>query len=85
MSSGVEFDEDSFAKIRPTQSPSYGASQGYSSQYSQYGNTPSYDKKGMTGWLMRHGIKSNAAAQGILFGVIIINVIITYIVFAYLI
>lgn len=75
-SSGVEFEEDSFAR-------SYSQSGSNSSGNSGYGNT---DERGggMAGWLMRHHIvKSSQGAQLFLVGVIIINIVITVVALIY--
>ncbi len=80
MSSGVEFEEDKFmgghaaTPPRPNSGPNLG-----------YGRPqlPSNTSK-MTIWLMKHGIKSERGAQIVLFGVIIFNIIVTFLVISYL-
>lgn len=76
-SSGVEFEEDSFAR-----SYSQPGSNSSSNSYS-YGNT-SEQSGGMAGWLIRHHIvKSSQGAQLFLVGVIIINIVITVVALIY--
>lgn len=75
MTSGVEFEEDnlsrSYGKI---DSPAQGFSSG-TNNYQSYGEP---EARGMTGWLIRHGIvKSQQGAQLMLVGVIIFNLIVT--------
>lgn len=75
-SSGVEFDED---KLKYASRPSPTASGGSSYPYNQYG-TPSTEPR-MVQWLMNKGIvKSPKVGQAVLFSVVIINIIITFIV-----
>jgi hypothetical protein len=80
MSNGVQFEEDNF-KFSSSQAPkpSSNISLGY--------GRPSYDvpeAKGMTGWLVRHGLASGGnTAQVILIGIVVINIIITYVVIRY--
>ncbi|MDE2038192.1 MAG: hypothetical protein KGI69_03170 [Patescibacteria group bacterium] len=75
MASGVEFDEDKAAYGgvgRPggIQMPSGGYSAG-----------PAGAEPGMVRWLKAHGLaKSSRAAQGILIGVVIVNIIIMFVV-----
>ncbi len=89
MSSGVEFDEDSFNYGRPQQ-PKPGS---YSSSGSSYGAGPiasglpfsARNEPAMVRWLMKHHIaKTAATAQGILIGLVIVNIIVTFIVIKYL-
>jgi hypothetical protein len=83
MSSGVEFDEDSFSRPHP---------QVVQGGYSPAGGAvnsglpfSARNEPAMIRWLMRHHLaKSPAMAQGILIGLIIVNIIITYIVITYL-
>ena len=75
MSSGVEFEEDSFSR-------SYGQvgspAQGFSSGMNSYQSYAEPEAKGMTGWLIKKGIvKSPQGAQMMLVGVIIFNLIVT--------
>lgn len=76
-SSGVEFEEDAFAKNYPTfQTRSNPNALSYSNN--PYGNTSNNTSSGMAGWLIRHHIvKSSQGAQLLLIGIIIINLIIT--------
>ena len=84
MSSGVEFEEDNFGR-KPTY-PSQGAnsfSGSYGYQYSA--DSSSVQQKGMVGWLIRHGIvKSATGANVILFGVVLLNILITILILVYL-
>jgi hypothetical protein len=78
MSSGIEFEEDNFSKhyAQPTNS-----AQNYS--YNNY-NTPP-EEKGLSGWMMKHGLaKSPQGAQVIMLIIIVINMIITGIFLTYL-
>jgi hypothetical protein len=73
MSSGVEFDEDQL-KYAPRPNTPAGS---YS--MNQYGS-PNTDPK-MVQWLMKKGIvKSPAMAQAVLIGLVVVNIIITFIV-----
>lgn len=78
MSSGVEFDED---KIN------YGAPSANNGMRRFAGSSrPVFAEKQprMVQWLMNHGIAvSPAAGQAILIGLIVVNLIITYIVVKY--
>lgn len=80
MSSGVEFDEDSFGKSfsggsSPYSQPSIGGYAG-SNNYGAGDNIG-----GLSGWLIRHHLaKSPQSAQMVMVGVIIINIIITAVV-----
>jgi hypothetical protein len=81
MSSGVEFEDSgysgNYSQVKSTQGgPSYGIGQ---SSYS------SSEVKGMAGWLIRHGFaKSSQGAQLYLVGLVIVNLIITFIALSYL-
>ena len=70
MSEDVQFDTDiqnNTMFARPSYSPSFGQ--------------PVPDVHGMTGWLIRHGwAKTPAAAQAIMLGMVVVNIIITFIV-----
>ena len=82
MSSGVEFDEDQL-KYAPRRAA--GGSFGLSNTGPGGGYVPggSTEPK-MIQWMMRKGIvKSPRMAQGILFGLVIINLVVTYIVIVY--
>lgn len=79
MSSGVEFDEDKFRYGHPVRPATSGQFAGQQAPYS-----PSSDARGMIGWLVRRGwVKSEGAAQGILLGIVIANMIIMFIVITY--
>ena len=84
MSSGVEFDEDSFgygAKRFPS-SKIGGVGAGLPGNYSA--NSSAENQPAMVRWLMRKGIvKSPNAAQAILIAIVVINIIITFIVVKY--
>ncbi len=72
MSTGVEFDEDKFRYANP-QRPG-GMNMGGSSGA----------RSSMNAWLMKHGLaKSDKSAQAILVAVVVINAIITFVVFKY--
>jgi hypothetical protein len=78
MSSGVEFEEDSFS-YKPKPRLSGGPAGSSPGVPASVGNEPK-----MVQWLMRHGIaKSGTSAQVILIIVVIINIIITYVVIKY--
>jgi len=73
MSSGVEFDEDKF---------SFGAPSGQAARYGRATSSAGVPK--MSAWLMKKGIvKSPMAAQIFLIGLILFNVIITYVAIKY--
>ncbi|MFA6554727.1 MAG: hypothetical protein WCS89_04470 [Candidatus Paceibacterota bacterium] len=77
MSTGVEFEEDSFG-INPVRQQSSGGGSGFQSPSSMYPGYSGGEEKGMAGWLMRHNIvKSPQGAQVVLVGIVIINIIIT--------
>ena len=81
MASGVEFDEDSFryGAARPG-APRSGASGGPAFG----GFNSSQNQPAMVRFLMNHGIvKSPAGAQGVLVGLIAVNIVITIIVIKY--
>ena len=80
MASGVEFEEDSFRynTTRPGARPGAGGVQPFT------GFNSGQNESGMVRFLMRHGFaKSPASAQYILVGMIITNIIITYVVLKY--
>ena len=82
MSSGVEFDEDAL-KYAPRRAA--GGSPGLSNASPGGGYVPggSTEPK-MVQWMIRKGIvTSPRMAQGILFGLVVVNLIITYIVIVY--
>lgn len=82
MVTGVEFDEDNFS-YKPAQQKAPGMAPAPASYNNmQYASSrPS----GIAGWLISHGwAKSEKSAQGMLIGVVVINIIITYIVIKYL-
>ena len=84
MASGVEFDEDKFSYSAKPQVP--GSIPG--AAYGGY-NIPGYGNQnanihGMAGFLIRHGLaKTYHGAQMVLIGVVIFNVIVTFIVIHY--
>jgi hypothetical protein len=77
MSNGVEFDEDNFSYRPVRQQTAPGVAPGPALYVRpQYASQAS----GMTGWLISHGwAKSKGAAQGIMIGIVVVNIIITYI------
>ncbi len=81
MSSGVEFDEDSLKYARrPVATGGFQSGQ----QYSFPGQPVGGNEPKMVQWLMRKGIvKSPNAAQAILIGLVIVNIIITFVVIKY--
>lgn len=82
MSSGVEFDEDTFG--RAVQAAHQSSRPSFSSQGSFGVNINPNDPK-MVQWLMKKGIvKSPGMAQAVLLAVVIINIIITYVVISYI-
>jgi hypothetical protein len=81
MSSGIEFEEDGFAKSY-TQSQSSQRTSSYGINQSGYSDS---EVKGMVGWLMRyHLAKSPQSAQLYLIGLVIVNLIITFVAISYL-
>jgi len=81
MSNGVQFEEDnfSFSSSHKPSNQAKNVSVGYG--HPQYETA---EAKGMTGWLIRHGLaKSGSTAQVVLIGVVIANIIITYVVINY--
>jgi hypothetical protein len=73
MSSGIEFEEDSFSRnyAKP-------ANTGASNQNYSYNNYEQPAERGITGWLMKHGLaKSPQGAQVIMLVIVVINMIIT--------
>lgn len=82
MSSGVDFEEDSFGKAKPSATPSFSGSPNF--VHTSF-SAPSSDQSGMAGWLMRHGFaNSEKVAQGILISIVVINVIITIVVIKFI-
>ncbi|MES2216207.1 MAG: hypothetical protein V4481_02830 [Patescibacteria group bacterium] len=83
MSSGVQFEEDSFSFNKPAAPSSAPTTSGGFQAPPNLGygrpQLPSNTPK-MAQWLMRHGIKSPNAAQTILVVVVIVNIIITFVV-----
>ena len=82
MSTGVEFEEDSFghgpSAARPGAStPTY--------QYAPPGFQDSgNEERGMTGWFIRHHLaKTPQGAQMYLLGIVVINIIITIVALVY--
>jgi hypothetical protein len=77
MSEGIQFDEDKFNySVKPQ--PNFAGTNGQ--QYSSSSNAT-----GLAGWLIKKGwVKSESAAQVVLFGVIGINIIITIVIIKFL-
>lgn len=73
MSEGIQFDEDKFNySVKPQ--PNFAGTNGQ--QYSSSSNAT-----GLAGWLIKKGwVKSESAAQVVLFGVILVNIIITIVI-----
>jgi hypothetical protein len=81
MSSNVQFEEDGFSKSYSQAQPIHSASS-YGMNQSGYSTG---EVKGMAGWLMRHHLaKSPQGAQFYLIGLVIINLIITFVALTYL-
>ena len=77
MSSGVEFDEDKF-NFAPPRAPGMAGVPTYG-RPTQMSNVP-----GMSAWLIKKGIvKTPAAAQMFLIGLVLVNAIITYVALKY--
>ena len=82
MSSNVQFDEDTLSYGQPRQTVIPGAPAGQPQYYTQ--NAPGMYVGGMAGWLIRHGwAKNEKVAQVIMLSVVVVNLIITYLVFSY--
>lgn len=84
MSDKVQFEEDNFSfsstKKTGVNSNSGNVSSGYG--HPQYATN---EPKGMVGWLIKNGLaKSGNAAQFILVGFVIFNVILTFIIIKFL-
>jgi hypothetical protein len=80
MSSGVEFEEDKFMSGRPsTPSSSAGNSNSHLPNLGYGRPIPPPNTPKMSQWLMKHGIKSEHSAQVILIGIIIFNIVVTFI------
>jgi len=82
--SSVEFDEDKFGKpptppvVSPTYSPNI--------PNATFGNPgPRPGTPRMAAWLMRKGIRSEHAAQAVLIGVVVFNIIVTIIIIKFVI
>lgn len=81
--SEVEFEED-FGGNKTNVNPVNSGSNSYGNNYNRYNNQT--EERGMTGWLIRHHIvKSATGAQYILFAIMIINLVIMFIAFGYVI
>ncbi len=79
MSSGVEFDVDKAEYETRSPARPYTPGPGNSGTFSGGGNEPK-----MVKWLMKKGvIKSAGAGQAILVGLVLVNLLITYVVVAY--
>lgn len=73
MSSGVQFDEDSFARPRTGGPNTIGTGVPYR------GGPDTTGEPGMIRWLMKHGIvKSHAGGQAVMVGIIILNLAIIF-------
>ena len=83
MSSGVEFEGDVNTYVH--RAPGASAPQQGVPQFTSNGRyvPPSAKEPPMVQWLMRHGIKSPLAAQAVLIGIVVVNIIITYIIIRY--
>jgi hypothetical protein len=83
MSSGVEFDEDTFGRAVQAahkSAPVYSGGGSFGSGVNINPNDPK-----MVQWLMKKGIvKSPSAAQAVLLAVVVINLIIIYFVITYI-
>jgi hypothetical protein len=78
MPTGVEFEEDTFGVKRPN--PQATTSSGQYS-YAAADNASNSNESAMIRWLMKKGIvKSHAAGQAILVGILVLNIIVTFIV-----
>ncbi len=76
MSSGIEFEEDSFS--RNYAKPTNANTSNTSNQNYSYNNYEQPAERGITGWLMKHGLaKSPQGAQVIMLVIVVINMIIT--------
>lgn len=83
MASGVEFDEDKFSYGRPRPTGSMPATGGSAYPQTSYGSGERIP--GLTGWLVRHHLaKSENSAQYVMVGIIIINIIITFLVIKFI-
>ncbi len=79
---GVQFEEDNFSFSSASKSAKSQNNQSVGYGHPQYENTAI--PKGMSGWLIKHGLASSGGtAQVILIGIVIINIIITYAVVTY--
>ncbi len=83
MSSGVEFEEDSFGSNsfrQPTNSPAISVNP--TSLVGRF--QVARETKGMTGWFIRHNLAdSPESAQKVMIGVVILNIIITVLVYIF--
>ena len=81
MSNGIQFEEDNFKfDSSKSNTVSTGTSVGYG--HPQYQKS---EEKGMIGWLIRHGLASSGgSAQGILLGVVVINIVVTILIIMFL-
>lgn len=76
MSSGIEFEEDNLSRnyARVGNSPVYASNNNYSDS----------EERGIVGWLIKHNLaKSKQTAQYYLIGIVVINLLITFIVIIY--
>ena len=75
MSNGVEFDEDKFSFNKPVSRPGVQQPTNYGGSMSG-GSVPP-----LAQWMIsKHIVKSAAAAQGVLIGLVVVNIIITFVV-----
>ena len=80
MASGVEFDEDKFSYTPPKGAQPVGASPSFPAGSSGYSSAP----KGMSGWLIAHGLaKSEKSAQVMMVFLVLVNIVITVLVVKY--
>ncbi len=78
MASGVEFDEDNISYAKPGSRPGIpGLGGGYGSGQRE--------ERGMAGWLIKRGFaKSYGSAQAVMLGIVVVNIIITYVAIKFL-
>ena len=83
MSSGVEFEED--VNVYAHRAPGSPAPRQGVPQFTSNGRyvPPSAKEPPMVQWLMKHGVKSPIAAQAMLIGIVVVNILITFVVIKY--
>ena len=82
MASGVEFDEDSFASTGARRPGTSNYTNNFSTGNAGFQgfNAPNSNDPAMVQWLMKHGFaKSRKAAEGVLIGVIAVNMLIMFV------